>query len=190
MINFCLFFHFSISLSNVIHIGKFVSKISQKLLRLGFWNLVQMLGMTCCIVWKRISILLLIVPIICSFFFLSKQIFCCKFLSFYESFVCTLRVAKYIVGQKTKLRFILPSFSFSERSVRVAERLALPTSDHGVAGSNPAGGEILPEPKRRFIAQSLSCSPFHRLEMTEILLKGRKTLTHPSILFRTKVFFR
>ena len=47
--------------------------------------------------------------------------------------------------------------------------------------SNPAGGEILPEPKRRFIAQSLSCSPFHRLEMTEILLKGRKTLTHPSI---------
>ena len=61
------------------------------------------------------------------------------------------------------------------------ERLTLPTSDHGVAGSNPAGGEILPEPKRRFIAQSLSCSPFHRLEMTEILLKGRKTLTHPSI---------
>ena len=67
------------------------------------------------------------------------------------------------------------------RSVSVAERLALPTSDHGVAGSNLAGGEILPEPKRRFIAQSLSCSSSHRLEMTEILLKGRKTLTHPSI---------
>ena len=63
------------------------------------------------------------------------------------------------------------------------ERLALPTSDHGVAGSNPAGGEILPEPKRRFIAQSLSYSPLHRLELTEILLKGRKTLTHPSIYF-------
>ena len=59
-----------------------------------------------------------------------------------------------------------------ERSVRVAERLAFPTSDHGVAGSNPAGGEILPEPKRRFIAQILSCSPFHRLDMTEIRLKG------------------
>ena len=57
----------------------------------------------------------------------------------------------------------------------MAERLALPTLDHGVAGSNPAGGEILPEPKRLFIA------PLHRLEMTEILLKGRKTLTHPSI---------
>ena len=71
--------------------------------------------------------------------------------------------------------------SLHVRSVRVAERLALPTSDHGVAGSNPAEGEILPEPKRRFIAQSLLCSPFHRLEMSEILLKGRKTLAHPSI---------
>ena len=49
-------------------------------------------------------------------------------------------------------------------------------------GFESAGGEILPEPKRRFIAQSLSCSPFHRLEMTDILLKGRKTLTHPSII--------
>ena len=67
----------------------------------------------------------------------------------------------------------------------MAERLALPTSDHRVTGSNLAGGEILPEPKRRFIAQSLSCSLFHRLEMTEILLKGRKTLTHPSIFFIT-----
>ena len=38
---------------------------------------------------------------------------------------------------------------------------------------------IMLEPTRRFIAQSLSCSSFHRLEMTEILLKGRKTLTHP-----------
>ena len=45
-------------------------------------------------------------------------------------------------------------------------KLALPTSDRGVAGSNPAGGEILPKSKRRFIAQSLSCSPFHRLKMT------------------------
>ena len=66
----------------------------------------------------------------------------------------------------------------------MAERLALPASDHGVAGLNPPGGEILPEPKWRFIAQSLSCSHCHRLEMTEILLKRRKTLTHPSILTR------
>ena len=54
--------------------------------------------------------------------------------------------------------------------------------------SNPAGGEILPEPKRRLIAQSLSCSPFHRLEMTEILLKGRKTITHPSIMSWLKLY--
>ena len=53
----------------------------------------------------------------------------------------------------------------------MAKRLALPTSDHGVAGSNPAGDQILSEPKRRFIAQSFSCSPFHRPDMTEILLK-------------------
>ena len=66
----------------------------------------------------------------------------------------------------------------------MAGRLALLTSDHGVTGSNPAGGEILSEPKRRFIAQSLSCSPFHCLEMTEILLKGRKTLTHPFIIYK------
>ena len=66
------------------------------------------------------------------------------------------------------------------RSVLMAKRLALPTSDHGVAGSNSAWGEILPEPKRHFIAESLSCSSFHRLEITEILLKRRKTLIHPS----------
>ena len=87
-------------------------------------------------------------------------------------------------------RLHISAYSF-RRSVRVAERLALPTSDHGVTGSNPAGGEILPEPKRRFIAQSLSCSPLHRLEITEILLKGRKTLTHPSSIhysFRKSIF--
>ena len=82
--------------------------------------------------------------------------------------------------------FFIPKFIFfllMIRNVRVAEQLALPTSDHRVVGSNPTGCEILPVPKRRFIAQSLSRSPFHRLEMTEILLKGRKTLTHPSIFW-------
>ena len=82
----------------------------------------------------------------------------------------------YHVGDQQKLR--------RAWNVRVAERLALPTSDHGVPGSNPAGGEILPELNRHFIVQSLSSSPFHRPEMTEILLKGRKTLTHPSIIRR------
>ena len=72
----------------------------------------------------------------------------------------------------------------------MAERLALPTSDHGFAGSNPAGGEIPPEPNRRFIAQSLSCSSSHRLEMTEILLKGRKTLTHPPSMLNSFQSYR
>ena len=83
----------------------------------------------------------------------------------------------------TKLKIMMTSIPVFDGSVRVAERLTLSTSDHGVVGSNTAGGEILPEPKRRFIAQSLSCSPIHRPEMTEILLKGRKTLTHPAIRF-------
>ena len=79
------FFIFSVSHSNIIHREICVNEISQELLRLGFWNLVQMLGMTCCIVEKRISMLLLIIPLICPFLFLSKQIFCYKCLSFYES---------------------------------------------------------------------------------------------------------
>ena len=54
----------------------------------------------------------------------------------------------------------------------MAKWLALLTSDQGVEGLNPAAGEILPEPKWRFIAQSLLCSPFHRLKIIEILLKG------------------
>ena len=58
------------------------------------------------------------------------------------------------------------------RSIRMAKRLALPTSDHGVVGSNPAGDEILPVPKRHFIAQSLPCLAFHHPDMTELLLKG------------------
>ena len=54
--------------------------------------------------------------------------------------------------------------------------LALPNSDHGVSGSSPAGDELMSEPKRRFIAQSFSCSPLHRPDRNEILLKG--TLNH------------
>ena len=50
--------------------------------------------------------------------------------------------------------------------------LKIPTSDHGIAGSNPAGSKNLPEPKRRFIAESLSCPHFIRPDTTEILLKG------------------
>ena len=60
-----------------------------------------------------------------------------------------------VLCERLGIRIVISGLLIVNRSVRVAERLALPTSDHGVAGSNPAGGEILPEPKRRFIAQSL-----------------------------------
>ena len=37
--------------------------------------------------------------------------------------------------------------TFQRRSIRVAEWLVLPTLDQGILGSNPAGCEILSEPK-------------------------------------------
>ena len=46
VINFCLSFSIFPSLTPLQYMGKFVSKISQELLYLGFWNLEQMLGMT------------------------------------------------------------------------------------------------------------------------------------------------
>ena len=65
---------------------------------------------------------MLIIFFICKFLFLSNQIFYYRFLGFYESqssnFLYTLRVVKYIMGQKTKMmRFILPSFSMFPFSV-------------------------------------------------------------------------
>ena len=45
-------------------------------------------------------------------------------------------------------RLALPTTDLYCRSDRVAERSALPTMDHGVSGSSPAGGEIISEPKR------------------------------------------
>ena len=133
--------------------------------------------------WSKCSLCICLYIFVCRFLFLVVRLvildvsfsFCsCRHLFLIlSSLNSTLNILIYIVNLIWAL--------IKHRSVRVAERLALPTSVHGVAGSNPAGGEILLEPKRRFSAQSLSCSPFHRLEMTEILLKGRKTLTHPSI---------
>ena len=72
--------------------------------------------MTCCIVFKRISLPLLIITFICPVFFLSNEIFCHIFIGSCESqslnLVYTLRKAKYIMGKKTKmLRLSLPSFS-------------------------------------------------------------------------------
>ena len=76
--------------------------------------------------------------------------------------------------------------TFSGRKERTWKRIPISNSlgvGVGVGGERTAIVNVsISKPKRRFIAQSLSCSPFHRLEMTEILSKGRKTLTHPSIV--------
>ena len=74
-----------------------------------------MMGMTCCIVYKRISMLLLIISFICPFFFL-KETFHHRILSSYYSqswnFVYILRGAKYIVGKKTKILWLSFAFFF------------------------------------------------------------------------------
>ena len=80
--------------------------------------------MTYYIVSERISLLMLTISFICPFFVLSNQIFCYRFLGFYESqspnFVNTLRVAKYIVyfgieNQDAEIYFYhhFPFFLFS-----------------------------------------------------------------------------
>ena len=62
--------------------------------------------------------------------------------------------------------------SQSMTDVRVAEWLALPSSDHEVLGLNPPGGGIQVMIVQHFIAQSFSLSPFHHLDMTSVKLKG------------------
>ena len=49
-----------------------MTNISQELLHVGFCNLVQVLWIICCFVWKRTRFLLLNLPLISSFFFLSN----------------------------------------------------------------------------------------------------------------------
>ena len=74
----------SISHSNVIYIGKFVTNISQELLHIEFCNLVQMLWIICCFMWKRTSLLLIFLPLISSFFFLSKFLILDNFISLFS----------------------------------------------------------------------------------------------------------
>ena len=49
-----------------------MTNISQELLHIGFCNLEQVLWIICCFMWKRTRFLLLILPLISSFFFLSN----------------------------------------------------------------------------------------------------------------------
>ena len=70
-IYFAFFFLFSISHSSVIHreicVKDFAGTIAHRIL-----NLVQMLWIMCCFMWKRTRLLLLILPLISSFSFLSN----------------------------------------------------------------------------------------------------------------------
>ena len=52
----------------------------------------------------------------------------------------------------------------------MAERIALPTLDHKVPDSSPAGGRIQLMTVQHFVAQSLSLSSFHHFN--NLLLKG------------------
>ena len=79
---------------------------------------------------------------------------------------CFINTIVYVLHRPTSL---FPPYSLDMPRMKY---IKAEISDHWVSGSNPAGGEILFEPKRRFIAQCLSCSLFHRPYMTEILLKG------------------
>ena len=68
----CLLSPFFPSLTPIEYIGKFVTNISQELLHIGFCNLVQVLWIICCFMWKRTRFLLLTLPLISSLFFLSN----------------------------------------------------------------------------------------------------------------------
>ena len=57
-------------------------------------------------------------------------------------------------------------FQTGFRSILVTEWLALPTEENEVPGLNPARGGIQLITVKCFIAQSLSLSHFHRLDMT------------------------
>ena len=82
--------------------------------------------------------------------------------------VCFINTTVYVLHCPTSL---FPRYSLD---MSIIKNIKTEISDHWVSGSNPAGREILFEPKRRFIAQCLSCLSFHRPHMTEIILKGTK----------------
>ena len=61
-----------------------MTNISQELLHIGLCNLVQVLWIICCSMWKRTRFLLLILPLISSLFFLSNFKYQKNFISFSE----------------------------------------------------------------------------------------------------------
>ena len=75
----------------------------------------------------------------------------------------------------------VPVTPISPWSDHVAEQLALPTSDHGVAGLNPAGGEILPNLNGASLKRAFHVHPSIVSKCLKYCWKGHKTwLIHPS----------
>ena len=117
-INFCLrfpFFLFSISHSNVSHRkirGKDIWVTTlPSILKFG-----TNVGYDLLYCVRETQPPPFIIPFICPFLFLSSQIFCNRFLGFYErqssNSLYSLKVAKYIVGKKTKMLRLILSFFF------------------------------------------------------------------------------
>ena len=79
-------------------VNLFVVKGFSQPLDLGFLNLVQTPGMISCIVYKRISHILLINPFICPFFFLSN-----KFFHHISSASMSARVFKFCIHNEDSL---------------------------------------------------------------------------------------
>ena len=116
VINFCLlfpFFLFSISHSNVIHreicVKDFSGTTVPRILKFG-----TNVGYDLLYCVKENQHAALIFPLIYPFFFLSKQIFCYKFLSFDGSQSLQILYWEWpgILWDRKQNRFILPSFSF------------------------------------------------------------------------------
>ena len=80
--------------------------------------------------------------------------------------VCFIKTTDYVLHRLTSL---FPPYDLDRPKIKY---IKTEISDHWVSDSNPAGSEILFEPKRRFIAQCLSCLSVHRTYITEIMLKG------------------
>ena len=85
---------------------------SQELLYLRFLNLVQMLGMTFCIVGKRLILLLLIIQLYLSVFLSLQSNFSAPMTDSSFKFCWILRVAKYTVGKKTKVMLFIFALFF------------------------------------------------------------------------------
>ena len=114
---FTIFFHFSIFHSNVIHreicVKDFSGTTAPRILKFGTNVGYDLLYC----VRENQHAAAYHSPYLSIFLHLLA-----KFLSFYETqssdVLYTLGVVKYIVGQKTKLRFVLPFFSFFHLSLQ------------------------------------------------------------------------